>query len=214
MASAAAEVAAARIVFGTPKDERAEHRMHRWLDTECRDWRFESGAQPGEGRVVEVSVVLAMPKPMQKLRQIIAMHVKRWGFFRRAHGKNMLTPISIDDYIQGPTGDLVRDRVRALLDGAAQKAVERADFLARGRRRRREEKLAKFRETQVKNFAPELRLVLKGLWTNVSMNSGPRREKKGWQSFRDDPVKKRRRLTRGIEYEELDQYDEEGERIN
>ena len=163
MASAAAtEVAAARIVFGTPKDERAEHLMHRWLDTECRDWRFESGAQPGEGRVVEVSVVLAMPKPVQKLRQIIAMHVKRWGFFRRAHGKNMLTPISIDDYMKGPTGDLVRNRVRALLDGAAQKAVERVGFLDRIRRQRQEEKLKAFRAKQLQRHAPVLKLALKG----------------------------------------------------
>ena len=75
----AAEVAAASIVFGTPKDARSERLMRRWLDAECRDWRFDSGAQPGEGRVIAVSVVLATPKRVQQLRQVIAMHVKRWA---------------------------------------------------------------------------------------------------------------------------------------
>ena len=55
------EFLAARVVFGTPKDERAEDLMRVWLNAETRDWRFESGEQPAENRVVTVSLVLAAP---------------------------------------------------------------------------------------------------------------------------------------------------------
>ena len=78
--ASSAEVAAVRVVFGTPKDERAEELMRRWLNSECRDWRFESGEEPSDRRVIAVSLVLAMPKRLQHLRQIISMHIRRWGF--------------------------------------------------------------------------------------------------------------------------------------
>ena len=115
--------------------------------------------------------------------------------------------------MEGGTGELVGGRVRALIDGAVQKHAKRSDFIDRVRKQRQAEKLAAFKEKQLKKAAPLLKLAFKGLWTNVTMDSGPRREKKGWSNFREDPVKKRRRLTRGIEFEELEKYDEEGEPI-
>ena len=205
-------VAAARINFGKARDDRGMELRRRWLDTGCRDWRRESGDGIAADEVV-VSAVFAMPLKAQLLRIQIANNVRRWRFMRKEHAKTSLRFLTIEEYMQNPTGDLVRNRVRALLQGAVQKHTERMDFIDRVRRQRREEKAAKLRETQIKNSAPELRLILKGLWTNVAMNSGPRREAKGWQSFRDAPVKKRRRLARGIEYEEIDNYDKEGEPI-
>ena len=208
----AAEVAAASIVFGTPKDERSERLMRRWLNAECRDWRFDSGAQPGEGRVIAVSVVLETPKRVQQLRQVIAMHVKRWGFFRRAHSPNMLTPISIDKYMEGGTGELVNGRVRALLTGAVQKHAERADFIDRVRKQRQVEKLAAFKEKQLKKAAPELRLVLKGFWINASQERSEKNMAAS-RNFREDPKKKLRRIARNVDFEVKDDYTEEGEPI-
>ena len=209
----AAEVAAASIVFGTPKDERSERLMRRWLDAECRDWRFDSGAQPGEGRVIAVSIVLATPKRLQQLRQVIAMHVKRWGFFRRAHSPNMLTPITIDKYMEGGTGELVGGRVRALLDGSVQKHAEQVGAAKRKREQLQAERLAAFKEKQLKKAAPELRLVLKGFWINASQEHLEKNSPAGRDSFREDPKKKLRRITRNVDFEVKDDYTEEGEPI-
>ena len=143
----------------------------------------------------------------------VAQNVKRWGFMRRAHATNRLTFLTIDEYMRGGVGELVLRRARELIQKGVQKHQDRAEFIARIRKERLQEKLGEFREKQRQKLAPELRLVLKGFWTNVQMNCGLKRQAKGWQSFRDDPVKKRRRLTRGVEFEDLDKYDENGEPI-
>ena len=205
-------VAAARMNFGRARDDRAMELMEAWLNSGCRDWRRETGEGVPDSEAV-VSAVFAKPVKAQNLRMQVAQNVKRWGFLRQGHHRANLQFITVDQYMEGPTGELVQRRARELVHGAAQKAVQRAGFIERERRQRREEKLKAFRAKQLQRHAPVLKLALEGLWTKVAINSGSRREKKGWQSFRDDPVKKRRRLTRGIEYEDLEKYDEEGEPI-
>ena len=201
-------VEAARIVFGQAKDERAMELLTRWLDG-CRDWRRETAEQDQ----VVISVVFAEAIKGQNLRMQVAQNVKRWGFMRRAHATNHLTFLTIDEYMKEGVGELVLQRARELIQKGVQKHQDRAEFIARIRKERLQEKLGEFREKQRQKLAPELRLVLKGFWTNVQMNCGLKRQAKGWQSFRDDPVKKRRRLTRGVEFEDLDKYDENGEPI-
>ena len=201
------QVAAARMVFGKPKDERAVDLMKRWLNLGCRDWRQE--ASEGDGDVV-VSAVFATPIKGQNLRMQVAQQVKRWGFVRRGHQQANLKFLTIDEYMKEGVGELVLRRARELIQKGVQKHQDRAEFIARIRKERLQEKL---REKQRQKLAPELRLVLKGFWTNAQMNCGLKRQAKGWQSFRDDPVKKRRRLTRGMEFEDLEKYDENGEPI-
>ena len=205
-------VAAARMNFGRARDDRAMQLMEAWRNSGCRDWRRETGEGVPDNETV-VSAVFAKPVKAQNLRMQVAQKVKRWGFLRQGHHRANLQFITVDQYMEGPTGELVQRRARELIHGAAQKAVQRAGFLERERRQRQEEKLKAFRAKQLQRHAPVLKLALKGMWTNISMNSGPRRAEKGWQSFRDDPVKRRRRLTRGLNYEDLEKYDEEGEPI-
>ena len=204
-------VAAARLNFGRARDDRAMELMRRWLNAGCRDWRRETDGVAADE--VVVSAVFAKPIKAQHLRMQIANNVKRWGFLRRERATTNLRFLTIDEYMQNPTGELVQRRARELIHGAAQKAVERAGFIERERRKRQEEKLKAFRAKQLQRHAPVLKLALKGLWTNVSIQGRPRCEKKGWASFREDPVKRRRRLTRGLGYEDLEKYDEEGEPI-
>jgi hypothetical protein len=204
-------VAAARLNFGRARDDRAMELMRRWLNAGCRDWRRETDGVAADEAVV--SAVFAKPIKAQHLRMQIANNVKRWGFLRRERATTNLRFLTIDEYMQNPTGELVQRRARELIHGAAQKAVERMDFIDRIRHQRQEEKLKAFRAKQLQRHAPVLKLALKGLWTYASMNFGKLREKKGWTSFRQDPVKRRRRITRHLDYEDLEKYDEEGEPI-
>ena len=102
---------------------------------------------------------------------------------------------------------MVRGRVSKLLSGALDKFKQRDQ----DREEELNSRLAAFHEKQRKKCVPELRLALKGFWTNVEMDCGIKRKEKGWYSFRDDPVVKRRRLTRSVEFERIDEYKEDGE---
>ena len=127
--------------------------------------------------------------------------------------KEHLQFLTVDEYMKNDLGELVLKRARELIQKGVQHYEDVMDFRARIRKERTAEKLEAFREKQRQKYAPELRLVLKGLWTNVAMDYGLKRQAKGWESFRQDPVKRRRRLTRGLEFEDLDKYDENGEPI-
>lgn len=204
MPSTAAEmVQAARICFGRPKDQRAKDLMTRWLDAGCRDWRRESSEDAEE---VVVSAVFAMPIQAQKLRVQIAKNVDRWGFFRRGHVKEHLQFISIDSYMDGGVGNLVRGRVRDLLRGALQKFEK----VEEDREKARKAKLAAFRAKQRQRHLPVLQSCLKSLWDVASNRVRKKLLDKG-KGFREDPVARRRRMGRGVEYERLDEYTEEGE---
>lgn len=198
------EFLAARVVFGVAKDQRAEDLMVAWLNAETRDWRFVVGQEPGENRVVVVCLVLAAPKRAQQFRQIVAMHVKRWGFARKSHGKDFLVPMSVDEYIAGGIGNLVRGRVHQLLSNAVNKRVEQEAK----REKALQDRLVAFRARQRLRFAPVLKLCLKSLW-DVAGNKV--RKKMAGKPFREDPIKRRRRMTRGVEFDRLEEYTEEGE---
>ena len=177
-------VAAARMCFGRPKDERATELMKRWLDGGCRDWRRETTDVADD---VVLSAVFAEPIEAQKLRVQIAKNVDRWGFIRRGHKKEHLQFLTVDEYMKNDLGELVLKRARELIQKGVQKHEHIMDFRARIRKERTAEKLEAFRKKQRQKYAPELRLVLKGLWTNVAMDYGLKRQAKGWESFREDP---------------------------
>ena len=130
-------VHAARIVFGKAKDERSVDLMKRWLNLGCRDWRQE--ASEGDGDVV-VSAVFATPIKGQNLRMQVAQNEKRWGFMRRAHATNRLTFFTIDEYVKEGVGELVLQRARELIQKGVQKHQDRAEFIARIRKERLQEK--------------------------------------------------------------------------
>ena len=70
------QVAAARMVFGQAQNDKATKLMKRWLNVNCRDWRFESGNDIPDGEVV-VAAVFATPLRAQNLRMQVVLHVKR-----------------------------------------------------------------------------------------------------------------------------------------
>jgi hypothetical protein len=178
------------------------------LRRRARDYRFESGEQPCADRVVAVSLVLAMPKRMQNFRQILSMNVKRWGFYRKAHGKDLLTPLTIDQYMDGGIGDLVRGRVRDLLATAVDKFEKRKEE----RERVQKAKLAAFRQKQRQRCQPVLKRILKSLWDCTGNGLRKKLAEEG-KRFRDDPVPRRRRITRNVAFEEIEDYTSEGEVI-
>ena len=198
------EILAARVAFGTPKDARAEILMREWLNSETRDWRFEFGEQAEPDRVITVSLVLAAPKRAQNFRQIVSMNVKRWGFFRKAHAKNFLVPMSVDQYMDGGIGNLVRGRVHDLLTNA----VDKFRVADEKRAKTLQDKLAAFRAEQRQRHVPLLKLCLKSLWDEAGNEV---RKKLAGKPFREDPIARRRRMTRAVEYERLDEYTAEGE---
>jgi hypothetical protein len=182
--------------------------MHRWLDSGCRDWRREHD----EANVV-VSAVFAMPIKAQNLRVQIAKNVKRWGFVRKEHATANLRFMTIDEYMEGPTGGLVQKRVRDILQGSVRKHQERMSFIETERKERQAEKLAASKRKQREKYALELRLCLKGFWRNASNERAAKNRARGRSSFREDPNKKLRRITRNVDFEVKDDYTEEGEPI-
>ena len=205
-------VAAACVNFGKPKDKRATQLMEAWLNSGCRDWRRETGEGVPDGDMV-VSAVFAKPVQAQKLRMQLAQNVKRWGFLRQGHQLANLNFITIEKYMEGPPGKLVGGRVHALLNGAVQKHAERVEAGKRKREQLQAEKLAAFKEKQLKKAAPELRLVLKGFWINASQERSEKNMAAGRDRFREDPKKKLRRIARNVDFEVKDDYTEEGEPI-
>jgi hypothetical protein len=201
-------VAAARVNFGRAKDERATHLMEQWLDAGCREWRRESGEGVADGETV-VSAVFAVPIKAYNLRMQVAQNVKRWGFVRRGHQKANLKFITIDDYMTGPTGELAQRRAREII----QRGVKRHKEVVRARKLRRQQNLEAVEKRLRSAAVPELRLVLKGLWNNAAEASAARKVNNGWLSCREDPIAKRRRLTRGLNFDEKENYTDEGEPI-
>lgn len=197
-------VAAARMCFGRPKDKRATELMKRWLDGGCRDWRREST----EDEETVVSAVFAEPIEAQKLRVQIAKNVDRWGFLRRGHKKEHLQFLTVDEYMQHDLGELVLKRARELIQRGVQMHEDRMDLIARTRKERFEEKLAAFKAKQRQRHAPVLKLCLKSLWDEAGNTV---RKKLAGKPFREDPVARRRRMSRAVEYDRLDEYTAEGE---
>ena len=198
-------VAAARMCFGRPKDERATELMKRWLDGGCRDWRRETTDVADD---VVVSAVFAEPIEAQKLRVQIAKNVDRWGFIRRGHKKEHLQFLTVDEYMKHDLGELVLKRARELIQRGVQKHEDVMDFRARIRKERTAEKLEAFKAKQRQRHAPLLKLCLKSLWDEAGNTV---RKKLAGKPFREDPVARRRRMSRAVEFERLDEYTAEGE---
>ena len=83
---------------------------------------------------------------------------------------------------------------------------------AEARAEERARRLAAFRQRQREKSLPVRKLYLKGMW-DVAGNSLRKRLQEKSQTFRDDPVARRRRMGRNVEFDELEDYTEEGEVI-
>ena len=91
-----------------------------------------------------------------------------------------------------------------------KKQQERADFIARTRSERLQEKLAEFRAKQRQRHSLVLKRCLKSLWDVASNKVSKNLMDKGLRYF-NDPVARRRRMGRLVEYDRLDEFFENGE---
>jgi hypothetical protein len=104
------DIEAARIVYGTPGKSASTFKLEEWLDTHCRDWRYESGPlERGTLRYVHtvVSAVFKDPVKKDKLSNLVTQQVRRWGFVRAKHSTDNIVEMSIDEYADGPLGRLM-----------------------------------------------------------------------------------------------------------
>ena len=168
-----------------------------------------SGDDIPEGEVV-VAAAFATPLKAQNVRMQVAQHVKRWGFLRRGHQQGNMKFLTVDEYLLGGVGELALQRARELIQKGVQRHAERADFIARAHSERLQEKLAEFRAKQRQRHSLVLKRCLKSLW-DVASNRVRKDLMDKNKGFRDDPVVRRRRMGRGVEYERLDEYKEDGE---
>ena len=195
------EVQALRVVFGVPKDSGSIDKMERWLREHCRDYRRHD-----DGDKVVVTMVLHRPMKGQALRDLLAHHVRNWGFVRPSHARGQLEFTSIDAYMEGGVGALLKGKVRDLLDASLTKFEKKKQ----DREKALQDKLAAFRKKQLQRHSLVLKRCLKSLW-DVASNRLRKDLLDKNKGFRDDPVVRRRRMGRGVDYERLDEYKEDGE---
>ena len=195
------EVQALRVVFGVPKDRTSVDKMESWLKAHCRDYRRHD-----DGDKVVVTMVLHRPMKGQALRDLLAHHVRNWGFVRPSHARGQLEFTSIDAYMEGGVGALLKGKVRDLLDASLTKFEKKKQ----DREKALQDKLAAFRKKQLQRHSLVLKRCLKSLWDVASNKVSKNLMDKGLRYF-NDPVARRRRMGRLVEYDRLDEFFENGE---
>jgi hypothetical protein len=137
-------IEAARICYGPPSDFDAISKMSRWLDDNCRDWRFESGELPVDGKwpSVVVSAVFNEPVEKAKFTNLVTQQVRRWHFNRAKHSADNVVELSIDSYADGPLGHKMATRVDFIMADIQRRNEEQKRRKA-SERRQRMEKFAK-----------------------------------------------------------------------
>ena len=198
------EVQALRVVFGAPKDPRSVEHMEGWLKKHCRDYRRHD-----EGDNVVAAMVLHEPMKGQALRDLLAHHVRRWGFKRRSHARGQLEFLTIDSYMMGPIGPLMQEKVKKLLtsiyEGPQHQSVPlpKGDPLRKARAKALAGKIAKVLDKKLK---PTLTSVFKRFWTNAHNQIYNELVQKG-----EDPTKSKKKLAVASWWDK-DAYDKNGKR--
>jgi hypothetical protein len=138
------DIEAARIVYGTPSDADSQMKLEDWMDTHCRDWRYESGALQGVGHwcPIVISAVFNDPMDKGKLTNLVTQQARRWRFTRAKHSTDNIREMSIDSYADGPLGAKMTLQVQIIMaDIATRNEVQKQQKAAE--RRARMEKFAK-----------------------------------------------------------------------
>ena len=120
--------------------------------------------------------------------------------------KEHLKFLTVDECLADGIGDLVHERVRKLLGSSYSKSEQANE----DRKKALKAKLAAFRAKQRQRHSLVLKEGLKSLWDVASNRLRKDLQDKGLR-VRDDPVARRRRMGRGVEFERIDEYKEDGE---
>ena len=148
------DIEAARIVYGTPSNADSIMKLADWMDTHCRDWRYESGALQGVGHwcPIVVSAVFNDPVERGKLTNLVTQQVRRWRFTRAKHSTDNIAQMSVDDYADGPLGHKMKVQVQVIMaDIRTRNDVQKQQKAAE--RRARTEAFAKVLATVQKRAA-------------------------------------------------------------
>jgi len=139
-----APIEAARVTYGVPKDGGSHAKLGVWMDASCRDWRFESGELPVDGKwpPVVVSAVFNEPVDKAKLTNLVTQQVRRWGFERQKHAADNVVEMSIDAYADGSLGHKMTMRVDVIM-ADIQRRNEAQKLRKAAERRQRLEAFAK-----------------------------------------------------------------------
>ena len=131
-----APIEAARVTYGVPRDASSLAKLDLWMDANCRDFRYDSGAV-GQSQVV-VSAVFNEPVDKAKLTNLVTQQVRRWGFERPKHATENVLAISIDAYADGPLGHKMAMRVDCIMADIQRRNEEQKRRKATERRQRME----------------------------------------------------------------------------
>jgi hypothetical protein len=191
-------VQAFRVVLGVPKDATSIEKMESWLKQHCRDYRRHD-----DGDKVVVAMVLQKPMKGQKLRDLLAHHVRNWGFTRPSRARGQLEFMTIDSYMKEPVGALLQDKVKNLLTSVYQRLERNNDPARKARAQQLAGKLVKVLDKKLK---PKLTSVFKRFWTNANKQIYRELEAKG-----ENPAKSKKKLA-FVPWWFRDAFDEDGKR--
>ena len=114
------EFQVARVVYGVPKDSSSVQKMEHWVKRNCLDYRRDD-----DGDSVVVTIVLRYPKKGHEIRDNVKHQARRWGFVRRSREQRQVEFTSINSYMEGGVGALLKDNVRELLGSSYEKVEQR-----------------------------------------------------------------------------------------
>ena len=127
------------MTYGMPTDDDSIAKLDLWMDSNCRDWRYESGALQGVGQCrVVVSAVFNEPVDKAKLTNLVTQQVRRWGFERPKHAAENVAPMTIDAYADGPLGHKMTTRADVIMADIQRRSEEQKRRKATERRQRME----------------------------------------------------------------------------
>ena len=154
----------ARVVYGVPKDSSSVQKMEHWVKRNCLDYRRDD-----DGDQVVVTMVLHHPKKGHDICNMVRHHVLRWGFVRRRNGRSQVELTSINSYMEGGVGALVKDNVRELLGSSYEKVEQREQDckkqrVEQNREKARARRFKAFRVRQRERSLSVVKLYMKAMW--------------------------------------------------
>ena len=158
------EFRVARVVYGVPKDSSSVQKMEHWVKRNCLDYRRDD-----DGDQVVVTMVLRHPKKGPEIRDNVKHQARRWGFVRRSREQRQVEFTSINSYMEGGVGALLKDNVRELLGSSYEKVKQREQDckkqrVEQNREKARARRFKAFRVRQRERSLSVVKLYMKAMW--------------------------------------------------
>ena len=168
------DIEAARIAYGTPSSQESVEKLEDWMDANCRDWRFESGALQGVGRWREIVISAVFKNPMDKKKftNLVTQQVRRWRFERAASTTENVVEMSVDKYADGPLGRKMALQVQTIMVDIAVRNNADKQRKAAERRQRMEAFAGVLAKIQKRAVDRKLKQAMDKLRNNVNEAQG------------------------------------------